>query len=279
MLAVQIGPLALPTLPLLLGLLLAASAWLASRLARRSAGKAELGQALGKEASQALLNAGFFGLLVARLAHLALHARPYLEAPLQMLDVRDGGWQGTAGLAAATAWLLWQGWRRAALRHALAVAGGAGLLLWLALSALLDSRLRSELPEITLVRLDSRQELSLHEAAAGRPLLVNLWASWCGPCRAEMPLLAAAAQRERGIGFLFVNQGESAEVVRAYLQRQGLQLPEVLLDAQSRLGPMVGSSGLPTTLFYDAQGRLLHAHLGVLNTAALQSRLDALRQR
>ena len=90
-------------------------------------------------------------------------------------------------------------------------------------------------------------------------------------------MLAAAPQRESVVGLLFVNQGESASAVRAYLADQGLPLREVLLDASSTLGPAIHSPGLPTTLFYDARGRQVDAHFGVLNAAALESRLRALR--
>ena len=90
-------------------------------------------------------------------------------------------------------------------------------------------------------------------------------------------MLAAAQQRASDVGFLFVNQGESAGTVRSYLEAHALPLREVLLDLGAKLGPAIGSRGLPTTLFYDAQGRLVDAHFGVLNAAALQSRLTALR--
>ena len=89
--------------------------------------------------------------------------------------------------------------------------------------------------------------------------------------------MAAAKQQEPGVGCLFVNQGGSESAVRAYLTDQGLPLREVLLDRGSKLGPAVGSRGLPTTLFYDARGRLVDAHFGVLNAAALESRLPQLR--
>ncbi len=93
-------------------------------------------------------------------------------------------------------------------------------------------------------------------------------------------MLAAAQQREAAIGFLFVNQGESAG--------HGARLPVARRPAAARgaarrrcrLGPAVGSRGLPTTLFYDAGGRLVDAHFGMLNAAALASRIcDPARRR
>ena len=90
-------------------------------------------------------------------------------------------------------------------------------------------------------------------------------------------MLAAAQQRETAVGFLFVNQGESAAAVQTYLQQQGLPLREVLLDKGSTLGQAIGSRGVPITLFFDAQGRQVDAHFGVLNAAALQSRLRQLQ--
>jgi len=89
-------------------------------------------------------------------------------------------------------------------------------------------------------------------------------------------MLDAAQQRHPELAFLFVNQGESAEAVQAYLRAQGLGLREVMLDPASDLGPALGSRGLPTTLFYDDGGRLVDAHMGVLNAAALASRLGPL---
>ena len=119
--------------------------------------------------------------------------------------------------------------------------------------------------------------LSLTEAARGRPVVVNLWASWCGPCRAEMPMLAAAQQREPTVAFLFVNQGESPTTVQSFLHQQGFTLREVLLDSGSSLGQAIASRGLPITLFFDAKGRQVDAHFGILNSAALESRLRQLR--
>jgi hypothetical protein len=92
-----------------------------------------------------------------------------------------------------------------------------------------------------------------------------------------MPTLAEAQQREGPVGSHFVNQGESESAIRAYLTGLGLPLREVLLDPGSQLGPAVGSRGLLSTLFYYAKGSLVDAHFGVLNPAALETRLKALR--
>ena len=228
-------------------------------------------------AGNAVLNAALIGLLAARLAHLGLNADLYFATPWSALDVRDGGWHVPTGVVAGAAWLAWRGLRVPVLRRPLAVASLAGMVFWIAASAATSLGQARELPALVFTEPNGAANVNLAHAARGRPVVVNLWATWCGPCRQEMPMLAAAQQRESAVGFLFVNQGESDSAVRAYLTDQGLPLREVLLDAGSKLGPAVGSRGLPTTLFYDAKGRQVDAHFGVLNAAALESRLRQLR--
>lgn len=108
-----------------------------------------------------------------------------------------------------------------------------------------------------------------------RPLVVNLWATWCAPCRAEMPIFAKVQRERPDVQFAFVNQGEALAPIEAYLQRESLDLRSVWRDPGSAVGAAVGSSGLPTTLVFDAQGRLVKMHLGVLSEAALRILLIA----
>jgi thioredoxin-like negative regulator of GroEL len=76
---------------------------------------------------------------------------------------------------------------------------------------------------------------------------------------------------------VFVNQGEPADVVRRYLSDEDLALANVLLDGEGRLAKAIGVPGLPTTLFFDASGRLVDQRVGELSKATLAQRLEALR--
>ncbi len=266
MTALQVGPLAFPLSPLLWFASLLLAQWLAGRL----------GGAQARAAGDAVWLAALVGFGVARLAFVAGAAPAYLASPWSMLDIRDGGWSPAAGVAAAVAVLAWRGWRQAALRRPLAAAAAAGALFWGASSTLLGVHDRPTLPTIELTSLDGRTA-DLPTLARGQPTVINLWASWCAPCRIEMPAFAEAQQRQRGVRFLFVNQGEGAAAVQRFLAAQALVLDGVWLDPGSRLGPAIGSTGLPTTLFVDARGRVVERHFGMLSAASLASRLRALQ--
>lgn len=272
MLSFGIGPIALPVAPFLLLGATAAAAFTARRLVA--------GADATRIESQVWL-ALLAGLVAARVLHVVLHADAYGVQPWLAFDLRDGGWEAGAGLAAAALWLLVQWQRRPHWRRALIGAGLGGLAVW-ALFSVVVLRMMGErepgprMPAVAVAGFPGGQATTLDQLLDGRPLVVNLWASWCGPCRAEMPMLAEAQRRETGVRFLFVNQGESAAAVQAFVQREGLALQDLWLDPASALGPAVGSQGLPTTLFLDAQGRRVDAHFGVLNDAALRVRLKAL---
>jgi hypothetical protein len=92
-----------------------------------------------------------------------------------------------------------------------------------------------------------------------------------------MPVLAKAQARESEVTFLIVNQGEGEAEIRRFLEHSGIELDNLLLDSGNRLGRQVGSRALPTTLFYDAQGRQIGSHLGELSEASLARALESLR--
>lgn len=221
------------------------------------------------------------GLLAARGVFVLTWLDSYRDAPWSMLDVRDGGFTPWAGVVAALLVALWQGARQATLRKPLILGLAAGVLTWGALLGALRLTANADdvaLPAVRLTTLTG-ESVDLATLADGQPLVVNLWASWCPPCRREMPVLAAAQQRESGVRFVFANQGEDAAAVLHYLaaSSKGPKLSNVVFDPSAALGSAVGSKALPTTLFYDATGRRVDTHLGELSAASLASKLQPLR--
>jgi len=216
--------------------------------------------------------------LAARIAFVAVWFDTYRSAPWSMLDIRDGGFTPWAGVVAAMLVALWQGWRRAALRKPLTLGLAAGALAWGGMFGAIFMMENTAMPKVSLTTL-AGEPADLAKLAAGKPMVVNLWATWCPPCRREMPLLAAAQKQEPGVRFVFANQGEDGMTAQRYLIDARLELDNVLLDSGARFGREVGSMGLPTTLFYDAGGRLIDTHLGQLSDASLASKLNRLRSR
>lgn len=225
-----------------------------------------------------LLDMLVVGMVAARIAFVATWFDLYRQAPLSIFDIRDGGFTASAGIGMALGFGALRAYRHKPLRNPLAAGVLAGALAWFmsGAPAVLGMKEEKTVPAVTLTSLDGKA-VALPGLAAGRPMVVNLWATWCPPCRREMPVLAAAQQRDRGIVFVFANQREEAEPVIGYLREDALKLENVLLDQAGATGRAVGSSGMPTTLFYDAQGRLVDAHLGPVSAASLEAKLARLR--
>lgn len=222
-----------------------------------------------------LFRAAIAGLVVARLVFVAQYHDAYLQAPLAILDIRDGGWAPLAGFAAAAVFLAAAAVRRGTARVPLAVAVATAAGFWVLAAASLASLPEDEgrLPALTLQDLDG-QDVAL-ASFRGKPVVVNLWATWCPPCRRELPVMQQAQAEHPAVHFVFLDQGESADRVRGFLAAQQLPLRNVLLDIHGQAGAKLGSRALPTTLFFDAQGRLVATRVGELSRASLAERLAA----
>lgn len=167
-------------------------------------------------------------------------------------------------------------WRGLSPRKRTMLALAFWVLAWQGLLSGLRLLDDSALPQMNVTLL-SGESTTLAALADGKPMVVNLWASWCPPCRREMPMLAAAQQHENSVNFVFSNQGENGAAIQRYLSASQLELTNVTLDRHSELGRVAGSGMLPVTLFYDANGQLAATHLGELSEASLARNLNRLR--
>jgi len=262
----SIGPLVVP-----FSVLLAAAAIVAAVLVGWRAGR----QAPA-EVDRLLWQSILAGLLVARLAFVWQFRDQYLATPLTILDIRDGGFTPLAAAAGAALFALLRQWRRPQVRRGVWAGLAAGAMVWAlgALALALVARENEQLPPLALVSLDG-QPVNL-SAYQGKPVVVNLWATWCPPCVREMPVLQQAQAARPSVHFVFINVREPAPRVRAWLQSRQLLLRNVLLDEAGDAAAQVGAPGLPTTLFFDASGHLASTRVGELSAATLQQRLEAI---
>ncbi len=131
-------------------------------------------------------------------------------------------------------------------------------------------------PDVVFTGADGRDvELS---DFAGRPLLVNIWATWCGPCKAEMPDLDALAARSEGkLSVIAISQDlEGRKAVQPYFQSAKLTNLEPYVDPDNKLLSALGTNvTLPTTILYDSQGKEVWRTVGAAhwNEADMTARI------
>ena len=217
------------------------------------------------------------GIVAARLSFVQSHWDAYRPEPATMVYFWQGGFDPVAGIIAAAA-VVAVGMRsvRDIARPLLVLAVASGL--WFGYRHLEEQAPRTPFPKaIQLADLDGRP-VSLDDLR-GRALVVNLWASWCGPCRREMPMFVEVASTRPGLTVPLVNQGEDRRLIRRFLEAEGLPADNILPDRGASLMRLTGSSGLPTTLFVRSDGRIEEAHLGELSRAALLHGIENLSER
>jgi len=120
--------------------------------------------------------------------------------------------------------------------------------------------------------------LSSNDFGQGKIIVVNVWASWCVPCRAEHPVLKALASKE-GVALYGINYKDDAASASRFLRELGNPFARIGADRSGRIGLDWGVYGVPETYIVDAQGRIAYKHVGPLTLDMLeQDFLPALRK-
>ncbi|ARF87136.1 TlpA family protein disulfide reductase [Burkholderia cenocepacia] len=264
----SIGPFSIRVVAVAVAALLA---WLVAHLIQRRPPDGH-----HKSASSLILDVLLLGLIAARVAYVAQWWPDYAASPRAIVALGDGGFDARIGIAAALVFAAWRLRRLPALRRPVLAGIVAGLGAWGIAQGTLATLQRGA-PPIAAMPLQALDSTPVMPAGfVGKPVVVNLWATWCAPCRREMPILEQAQRDHPSITVLMLNQGENAHAVRAFLEQQSLRFDHVLLDPSLHAMHAYGSRGLPTTLFFNAKGELVESHMGELTAARLK---DTVTQR
>ena len=128
--------------------------------------------------------------------------------------------------------------------------------------------------DFALVSLDG-DEVRL-SSLRGKPVVLNFWSTWCGPCVHEHPLLQTAAHQNPDITFLGVLYGDEPDRAREYLKRAGSSYPTLVDDSQHIIVDY-GVAGVPETFFIDAEGTIVSKISGAVSQAQLSGALEKLQ--
>lgn len=260
----NIGPFSIHVALLLLAVL--TSGLFAFLLARKSA-----------KAIFSILTDGFLvGVLLARLAYVAFWLEDYIAQPWSILAIGDGGFYAWVGIVTGLLFIAWRAHKQAVALKPSLISALLAIALWFAGNLLVSNMQQAtQLPNISFYNLQ-QQSVNLNDFA-GKPLVINLWASWCPPCRREMPAFAKAQSQIPELSIVMLNQGEDAQTVATFLQQQQLAFQHVLLDAHSQTMSEFGASGLPTSLFFSADGKLFYAHMGEMTLPRMKDIVQSMR--
>ncbi|MFQ5614833.1 MAG: TlpA family protein disulfide reductase [Anaerolineae bacterium] len=132
-------------------------------------------------------------------------------------------------------------------------------------------------PDFTLLTLEG-QEVSLSDFK-GQPLVINFWATWCPPCRAEMPDFQEVFLKHQNDGFVVLSVNSTVQddpdLVPGFVDEFGLTFP-ILLDQTGATTQAYNILGLPTSIFVDKNGVVNEVFTGPVNKAFIESKLDDL---
>ena len=127
-------------------------------------------------------------------------------------------------------------------------------------------------PDFTMLDMEGN-EVTL-ASFFGKPIVLNFWASWCGPCKMEMPEIQKFYEQYGDqIHFLLVSVDESVDTAKAFVSDSGYTFP-VYFDTTSEGAYTYGASSIPLTFFIDAEGNLTAYYMGAMSQSILQQGVD-----
>jgi cytochrome c biogenesis protein CcmG/thiol:disulfide interchange protein DsbE len=130
-------------------------------------------------------------------------------------------------------------------------------------------------PAFALARLDDATRTLRREDLLGQPYLLNVWASWCAPCREEHPHLVDFARRQ-SVPVYGLNYKDRRDAALAWLAQHGNPYRASLFDGDGRTGIDFGVYGVPETFVVDAQGVIRFKHVGALTPQVIRDRIEPL---
>jgi peroxiredoxin len=129
-------------------------------------------------------------------------------------------------------------------------------------------------PDFTLRDLNGKQ-VSLKDFR-GKGVVLNFWATWCGPCRSEMPYIQDAHKDAKGYVILTVNLREDKKTIENFMQKGKYTFP-VLLDSQGKVADLYQVRGIPTTYFIDKKGIVVESKVGAMTARELKQKIDKIK--
>jgi len=288
--AFLIGPLLIPTR--VAGLVF--SALLAIWLVRRVAIFLNIDAVLSASIAEYSL---WVGIAASRLGYVVWNWSAFADKPWTAVYFWQPGYSIAAGLVAALVYALYRIIKQQrVVRSSIAAALGAGFTLPAILFTGMLITMNKFVDPNVLTPGDSVSQYQLTDLNGkpvsfddykGKGMVVNFWATWCPPCRREMPLLESVYQqyKSQDVIVIGISMGEPRDIVRRYVGSVGVTYPiwgnrarpeQVTIENGVVLSEKFNVVGLPTTFFIDRNGTIQSSRVGELNRAILQERIPEL---
>lgn len=214
-------------------------------------------------------------IITARLGYIIAHWDAFVHAPWTIFAIWQGGFDTRAGTFGLGATIFAAFLSRSKSGFPVLISVLAASAVFALATLFLPDEARGKIPGGDFADLSGAPVTPANRD--GRPLVLNLWATWCPPCRREMPMMIDVAGSAEGVEVLFANQGEEEIIIKRFLDLTDLPSHGMIRDPANILMQKFGLLGLPSTLFFAADGSLQAVHTGEISRAALLAGIKDLK--